>query len=193
MAKLYQEGDDISQKSTTYTVTGNSPTLWVTSNFAQDWYKDAVVESNRTGLGARRREILFSVCCAESYIVEWTRDLVGANRQLERYLPVDDKNSVLERWRTLPRSLHKNNLISQSPDWGTEIWRDFCLLYDYRNGLVHANVSRPYTGDDPNSQPTPDVSKLKALAPKWALLTITKLIRHLHAAIKTDAPDWLRH
>lgn len=48
-------------------------TVWLTYAFARDWYKDALREA-REGRDhhARRREILFAVCAAESYLVEWT-------------------------------------------------------------------------------------------------------------------------
>jgi hypothetical protein len=52
-------------------------TLWVTYSFASDWLSDAKSEA-ATPLSAasRRREVLFAVCFAESYLYEWVRDRV---------------------------------------------------------------------------------------------------------------------
>lgn len=44
------------------------PTLWQTYRYAPEWFADAVEESGREGHQARRREILFAVCAAESYL-----------------------------------------------------------------------------------------------------------------------------
>ena len=46
--------------------------LWLTSPFAREWYADALREArDRDGRHPRRREIVFAVCCVESYLVEW--------------------------------------------------------------------------------------------------------------------------
>ena len=44
-----------------------TPTIWLNYSFAPEWFNDALTEA-RTGKDhhARRREILFAVCCAES-------------------------------------------------------------------------------------------------------------------------------
>ena len=44
------------------------PRISVTASFAQDWFIDALNEArNGIDYNAKRREILFSVCVAESY------------------------------------------------------------------------------------------------------------------------------
>jgi rubredoxin len=59
-------------------------TVWLSYSFAPEWFADALHEARAGGdHHARRREILFSVCCAESYILEWVRDQV-LNRQFDR-------------------------------------------------------------------------------------------------------------
>ena len=64
--------------------------LWLTSPFAREWYADALREArDRDGRHPRRREIVFAVCCVESYLVEWVLIEV-LNRdfdQLAEYFP----------------------------------------------------------------------------------------------------------
>jgi hypothetical protein len=57
------------------------PTVWLSYSFAAEWFNDALTEA-RAGKDhhARRREILFAVCCAESYLVEWIRDQVRPSK-----------------------------------------------------------------------------------------------------------------
>lgn len=47
------------------------PTIWLSYCFAPEWFADALNEA-KTGRdhNTRRREIIFAVCCAESYLVE---------------------------------------------------------------------------------------------------------------------------
>jgi hypothetical protein len=52
-------------------------TLWQTYSFAPEWFEDALREAKTSNdHNARRREIVFAVSCAESYLVEWVRDEV---------------------------------------------------------------------------------------------------------------------
>lgn len=67
------------------------------NRFAGDWFRDACSQSQASlgDLHARRREILFAVCCAESYLYEWTYALLGAQpnvpsrvvEAIDRYFP----------------------------------------------------------------------------------------------------------
>jgi hypothetical protein len=58
-----------------------APTLVLgVSHYAPDWFEDATREAVACNPGdwhARRREIIFAVNCAESYLVEWTGDLLS--------------------------------------------------------------------------------------------------------------------
>ena len=69
-------------------------TIVAKSRYARAWYEDALREARNGPTGdfqARRREIVFAVCCAESYIFEWTADLLGAkgrpDADVDRYFP----------------------------------------------------------------------------------------------------------
>src|SRR5262245_31238247 len=57
---------------------GLDATLVTWGGFAIAWYADALKEA-RVGAGdhhERRREIVFAVCCAESYLWEWSYGLL---------------------------------------------------------------------------------------------------------------------
>lgn len=52
-------------------------------SFAPEWFRDAVSEVRSGGdYHSNRREILFAVCCAESFLFEWVRDDI-LNRDLK--------------------------------------------------------------------------------------------------------------
>jgi hypothetical protein len=69
---------------------GGGGSISATSRFAEAWFADAQREAVEGPLGdfhARRREIVFSVICAESYIVEWAVDqLMESGRGVARSL-----------------------------------------------------------------------------------------------------------
>ncbi len=61
------------------------PTIWLTYRFAPEWFEDAIHEAqNGKDHHARRREIIFAVCAAESAGVKHTEefDHVRTNRHL---------------------------------------------------------------------------------------------------------------
>ncbi len=58
-------------------IPGDPPTVVVTQPLARDWYDDAKDEAGREGMDACRREILFSMCFAECYLVDWVRDHIA--------------------------------------------------------------------------------------------------------------------
>jgi hypothetical protein len=169
--------------------------VWLTYSFAPEWFKDALNEA-RTGSDhhSRRREILFAVCCVESYLFEWTRDEV-LNRnfdELEEYFPYGRKMGIKDRWKHTIKHLKKNDRISNSPDFGDSCWQDFCNLVVYRDGLVHGRSSRPETSSQGNDQkPVPSKTELDQLPPGWAVKIVILLIRDLHKAVGTSTPQWL--
>jgi predicted RNA-binding Zn-ribbon protein involved in translation (DUF1610 family) len=51
--------------------------IMMSAHFAQSWFEDALREANTPDdAHARRREIVFAVCFAETYLFEWVRDEV---------------------------------------------------------------------------------------------------------------------
>ena len=57
-------------------LTLGTSTIWQAYSWARDWFDDAFNETRVSDHRSRRREILFSVCFAESYLFEWVRDEV---------------------------------------------------------------------------------------------------------------------
>jgi len=169
-------------------------TIWMASNFAPDWFADALHEAhNGTDHNARRREILFAVCCAESYIVEWVRDEV-LNRDFERldlFFPPGRKRGVTAKWEEVPKELAKAKLIPAKPDHSGKCWGDWLKLVDLRDGLVHARSSRPKkkAGTEETFTPKADLDRLAA---GWAVRVVVELVCNLHAAAGKPPPAWIK-
>jgi len=171
------------------------PTVWLTYPFAPEWFHDALHEA-RTGHDhhSRRREILFAVCFAESYLYEWVRDgpLSGRFDELRDYFPVDDRRGVYDRWKEVLKKLRDNKLIEKLPNVGGLHGVRWKRLLRYRNGLVHALASRPQTTARPNEMmPVPPKAELDGLDAGWAVRVVIKRMRLLHDAVGTPPPTWL--
>ena len=172
------------------------PTVWAAS-FASYWYADAKTEA--IGIGdthRRRREITFSVTAAESYLFEWVRDeaLKGDFARLDAYFPPDERRhrSITDKWKEITNTLVSHGRIPAAPSFTGKTWQNFHRLVAFRNGLIHARVSRPQTDGLSESQlPFPTIEQLRTLEPGWAVGVVTALIRELHMATGTKEPDWL--
>jgi hypothetical protein len=174
-----------------------TPTIWLSYSFAPEWFNDALTEA-RTGKDhhARRREIIFAVCCAESYLVEWIRDevLKGDFNRLNQFFPPGKWRGVVEKWKEVPKELLEAGILWAVPNLGRSYWQDWLALVDLRNGLIHARASRPETNSQPDSErPVPSKGDLDKLTPGWAVKVVVTLVRELHAAVRpsTPAPAWL--
>ena len=175
-------------------------TLWVSYSFASEWFEDALHEA-KTGdnHNARRREIVFAVCCAESYLFEWVRDsvldrsdFVKLVEDLNKYFPPDSREGVLDRWKGVPKKLQSDRLIPTVPNLSQAYWSDFRRLVDMRNGLVHARASRPGTVQQPQKEkPLPSKGDLDNLQSGWATNVVVELIKNLHSTVNTPTPSWL--
>lgn len=199
---MSKKEDEVKQKSQTVSIKSVEQrsealkiTPWTSYSFAPEWYEDTIQEAKMDkGHNSRRREILFAVCCVESYLFEWVRDKI-LNRQFDKlsnYFPQPDRRGIRYRWKQVIRAVHEDGLIVDIPDFGTPYWSEFISLVDYRDGLVHGKSSRPNTvslADD--QRPLPSKSQLDELDPGWAAKVITNLIRTLHNAAGTNPPDWL--
>ena len=173
---------------------------WSSFSFAQDWFEDALREA-QTGKGhnSRRREIVFAVCCVESYLIEWLRDDVLKRKfdSLPRYFPPGVHRGIRPRWKGVICKAYSDKLICNMPDFGKPYWEEFDRLVQYRNGLVHGNSSRPVSVSlEQKERPEPskvDLSKgdLDELESGWAVRVVTDLIRQLHDDAGTSAPKWL--
>ncbi len=194
-----QEGNPVSVGLTGVSAKGEtgSVTPWISYNFAADWYADAKSEAGASNQHARRREILFSVACAESYLLEWVRDdiLKHDHPSLNRYFPPGANRPIGEKWRDVPKQLKDDALIHSVPNLGGgSAWGDFLILIEFRNGLLHARASRPETaGLSASSFPVPSMDQLRSLSAGWACGVVCRLIQELNTAAGTNPPDWITH
>ncbi|CAN5742002.1 hypothetical protein BH24CHL4_BH24CHL4_21430 [soil metagenome] len=83
--------------------------------------------SANTDIHRRRREILFAVCCAESYIYEWTIDTLGSSSEgwrlraeIDEYFDLEPKGrrfpSLIEQWKDIPKRLCEAMVTSGRED-----------------------------------------------------------------------------
>jgi hypothetical protein len=171
-------------------------TPWLSYCFAPEWFDDAVREA-QIGLEhhSRRREIVFALCAAESYLLEWVRDEV-LNRdfqKLNRYFPPGKWRSVSEKWKEIPKQLFDDGLIANLPNFNDPYWEKWLELIEYRNGLIHARSSRPETASIAEKEkPIPSKTTLDNLQAGWALRIVVELIKQLHKAAGTSPPSWLQ-
>lgn len=174
----------------------NGPTVWLSYRFAPEWFNDALQEA-RSGADhhSRRREIIFAVCAAKSYILEWVRDeVLNRNFQmLNNYFPPGRWMTVTEKWKEIPKQLFADRLIPglpvlESPGY----WGEWLKLIEFRNGLIHARASRPETAAlNENEKPKPSKTALDNMAPGWPTGVVVELIRRLHAAAGSPVPEWI--
>ena len=170
-------------------------TAWLTYSFAPDWFADALREA-QTGQDhhTRRREIVFAVCCAESYLLEWVRDEVLNSHfpRLNEYFVPGKWQSVVDKWKDIPKQLCDDGLIPAIPKLGESYWEDWRKLVAYRNGLVHARASRPESDSQSKERnPLPSKGDLDRLPSGWAVQVVVTLVRRLHDAVGTSPPTWL--
>lgn len=169
-------------------------TAWKSYSFAPEWFADASRDTKEEGRGARRREILFAVCAAESYVFEWVRDTVLNHdfEKLKKYFPPGAKRPLLEKLREIPKELASDGLVPAALDCGGQEWTNFREVVDYRDGLVHAAASRPGTDGQPeNEKPVPAMDVLDAMPPGWAVERVRVILRKLHSDTETPLPSWL--
>lgn len=157
--------------------------------FAPEWFADAAREATHGDTPhARRREILFAVCFAEAYIVEWALHEVfhGDMQQFQRYFPEGRRRrSAIDKWREVPDEMHRDGVIPKAPKRRAAYWQRFQELSEERDRLVHAVVSRP---EDTSHEAR---EKLAEVPPGWAIRIAVDLVRNLHTTLGTKAPEWL--
>lgn len=179
--------------------TAHSIIPWKNYRHAPDWYADTKGETEQLGYDARRREIVFAVCLAEAYIVEWVLTDV-TKRQMDDWQQfLSDLFSrrsphelgLREKWEEIPRLAGEKLSISGQPDFGGPHGEEWKRLTNYRNGLIHALASLPHVAGEPSPLTTPTKSDLDALEPGWALGVAVERIRRLHEWSGTPLPDWM--
>jgi hypothetical protein len=182
-------------------------TAIVKADFAKDWFDDARNEVTKetsdliAAAAARRREIIFSVCALESYLLEWTREILLSRygeaellNKLEKYFPVGQKTPITDKWKEVPKELLRDGLIKDTPDLRGQTWQTFREQVHeyYRNSLIHASVSRPQKKVTASLAPPADwKAELGRLSAGWAIGIVAALIRGLNDKAGTRTPDWL--
>jgi hypothetical protein len=107
--------------------------VWMTYSFAREWFEDALHEAKTgTDHNARRREMVFAVCFAESYLFEWVRDDIFDRKDFEKLVaslnqvfPPGQEQPVLEKWKDVPKKLLSSGLIPAAPNLGQPYWEEF--------------------------------------------------------------------
>jgi hypothetical protein len=172
-------------------------TVWLSDNFAEDWFRDALHEA-RTGTdyNAVRREIIFGACFAETYIFEWARRKLQIE-EINDYFPpmprfANDhryRRTLVKKWRHVPKELFEAKKIAAEPKLNLS---GLGQLAKYRHGLVHAAGSRPTTGGQPKkSKPFSTKGDLKKVSAGWAVRIVVDLVSDLHATLGESVPSYL--
>jgi hypothetical protein len=192
MGKLYKK----ELLLTTSPVVNEEVNLWISENFSAAWFNDALKESKIINdQNARRREIIFAVCFSETYLFEWTRNIVGV-RNILNYFPVTQKQdkkrhkrSLLRSWQEIPQELFNDTMIQSNPKINL---RELNKLINYRNGFIHAHASRPITENLPEEEkPCPTKAEVEGLPSGWALKMVVDIIKDLHQELNSAAPYFI--
>jgi hypothetical protein len=181
-------------------VAGEELSVWLSDNYAEDWYRDALAQARfGSGHDARRREIIFASCFAESFIFEWARDKLQIH-EIECYFPTKRllsngnkhpryRRELDRKWEEVPRKLHQAGKIGVDPDLDLSRLRD---LLKYRHGLIHASASRPATDRQRRKKkPFPTKRDLQVLGAGWAVRIIHDLVSDLCNQLAEPKPTYL--
>jgi|LGOV01.1.fsa_nt_gb hypothetical protein len=172
--------------------------VWTYQTFAHEWFNDALHETqNASGYNSTRREIIFAVAFAESYLFEWLRDdiLKKNYNKLSTYYHLFYNQSPIEKWKEIPKKLYNDGLIPNIPKIENikQEWDEFKKVVKYRNGLSHGASSIPKNLSlSSEISPTPPIGELHKKKPGWAIKTIMELIKQFHKAANMPAPEWLQ-
>jgi hypothetical protein len=161
-------------------------------SYARAWLDDARRECQKTGLHARRREIVFSVCFCESYLLEWVRDEVLASslERLEEFFPAARRTGVRARYKKVTEDLFSLGLLRSPFKTGDSHNENWIRLVKLRDGFVHASSSRP-EGNQTSTKPVPTSFESAELKPGWAVRVAVEQAARLHRAAGTEPPAWL--
>jgi len=171
---------------------GDPPTIVVSQPLARDWYDDARREAGDSSIEARRREILFAVCLAECYLVDWVRDHVANadSATMQRYMGAGDM--VRRRWTETPERLAAAGLIRAVPSIDAELRERWDALLTFRNALAHGRTSWPWEVGRLSTISALTLLDLERMGPGAALEVVLRLIRAFHTAGGVALPEWIR-
>lgn len=171
--------------------------ILVEANLAKEWLADTLKEADRETadtIGSIRREIVFAVSFAESYIFEWARDVAGSTQVLQYFNHNEPFETVKQRWQRVPVRLHQAELI-KTESKPTINWGTMGEVTQYRNGLVHGVASIPsgLKSEKPEPpKPTPTLADLSRRGQGWALSAVLNVAGQLHRQTDTPPPQYLK-
>lgn len=175
-----------------------TPTAWLSDTLAPLWAEEARASARELAVAsARRKQVVFAVAAAECFLIEWIRDCVFSGDILacDDYLASrKQKPGIRERWKDIASELATSGRISGKPDFlHSNAWREFILLVDTRNALMHGNYSRPRRTAKLQQTPQPLAQhELAAKPAEWALEVVLAVITELCSAAGTPQPNWVR-
>lgn len=169
--------------------------------YAQFWWEDTC--SNIPPVGAShdekghfvRRQIVFAICCVESWFFEWVRDdVLDEFEEAEDYF--DELRSVPRRIKEVCRELYAQGELANEPEFGkSATWDQFIELLKDRNGLVHAVASRPYAvvGEltEVEQEPRPKPGRRLELAPAGPAQIVLSTVALIAGFDDQPPPDWM--
>lgn len=201
--------------------------IWLSQTVAPEWLADARDEAERgreleaelegewtedvqtAHTRSLHREIVFAVCFAEAFLLEYLRDHVfvrgpgkGHREALRRFLDeAKDPDGrriwgrrgmgIRDRWKETVRLLQQEGRLEEGGLEG-QAWETFQKeVAPYRNGIVHASISVPTPGGEESQEPTP--STLSELGSGSGTEVVVELARELHELNPRgmDPPEYL--
>ena len=167
---------------------------WIYQSFAHEWLKDALNEARHgVGINSHRREIVFAVAFAESYLVEWVRDdiLKKDFNKFNHYLPINKRLSALDKWKEIPKQLCKDNLLRETPNLKATFWVNWAKLIAYRDEFIHAVTSCPENLELLREKEMSKIHEMSKIKSGWATKVVVELVKQFHKAANMPMPEWL--
>lgn len=167
---------------------------WIYQSFAKAWFKDALNEARHgIDIDSHRREIIFAVAFAESYLVEWVRDDILKKDfvKFNVYFPVSKKISAEDKWKKIPKQLCKDKLLGKTPILEATFWDNWKKLINYRDGFIHAVTSCPENLEALRKKESSKIHEMSKIKSGWATNVVIELVKQFHKAANMPTPEWL--
>lgn len=202
-------------------------TVWLSQTSAPQWLNDARTEAEQGEklqsdldeehskttqqelVRSLHREIVFAVCFAEAFLLEYLRDYIFIHRPGKghrealvqfverekdaRGIPRWERSGIRKRWKWAVKTLQEEGKLEDQPAFEGQAWQAFQEeLAPFRNGIVHASISRPTRASEEDAaEPSP--GDLLDLGPGWATSIVTELAHNLHGLNprEVDPPQYL--
>ena len=167
---------------------------WTYRSFAQAWLKDALNEARHgIDLDSRRREIIFAVAFAESYLVEWVRDDILKKDfvKFNLYFPTNTKMTAEYKWKEIPKQLCRDKLLREIPNLKSTFWENWKKLLNCRDGFIHAVTSCPENLELLRKKEPSKIHEISKIKSGWATHITIELVKQFHKAANIPMPKWL--